>query len=132
MNFNYIESLVAKAKNGDVSSKEIIFKEFRPMILNISKRTFVHGYDFSDIEHECYATLLKCIKIYDLDKKRFVAYATMAIKNNIKPKKHLYGPPNQFNSVQSQYAPCNRLRMTGLALPPAASPATPQRCQVES
>lgn len=43
MNFNYIESLVAKAKNGDVSSKEIIFKEFRPMILNISKRTFVHG-----------------------------------------------------------------------------------------
>ena len=81
MNFNYIECLVAKAKNGDVSSKEIIFKEFRPMILNISKRTFVHGYDFSDIEHECYATLLKCIKIYDLDKKRFVAYATMAIKN---------------------------------------------------
>lgn len=83
MNFNYIESLVAKAKNGDVSAKEIIFQEFRPMILNLSKRTFVHGYDFSDIEHECYATLLKCIKIYDLDKKRFVAYATMAIKNNI-------------------------------------------------
>ena len=83
MNFNYIETLVAKAKNGDVSAKEIIFKEFRPMILNISKRTFVHGYEFSDIEHECYATLLKCIKIYDLDKKRFVAYATMAIKNNI-------------------------------------------------
>ena len=50
MNFNYIESLVAKAKNGDVSSKEIIFKEFRPMILNISKRIFVHGYDFSDID----------------------------------------------------------------------------------
>ena len=83
MNFNYIESLVTKAKNGDVSAKEIIFEEFRPMILNLSKRTFVHGYDFSDIEHECYATLLKCIKIYDLDKKRFVAYATMAIKNNI-------------------------------------------------
>ena len=83
MNFNYIETLVTKAKNGDVAAKEIIFKEFRPMILNLSKRTFVHGYDFSDIEHECYATLLKCIKIYDLDKKRFVAYATMAIKNNI-------------------------------------------------
>ena len=49
MNFNYIESLVTKAKNGDVSAKEIIFEEFRPMILNISKRTFVHGYDFSDI-----------------------------------------------------------------------------------
>ena len=38
MNFNYIETLVAKAKNGDVSAKEIIFKEFRPMILNISKK----------------------------------------------------------------------------------------------
>ena len=83
MNFNYIESLVTKAKNGDVSAKEIILEEFRPMILNLSKRTFIHGYDFSDIEHECYATLLKCIKIYELDKKRFVAYATMAIKNNI-------------------------------------------------
>ena len=43
MNFNYIESLVAKAKNGDVSSKEIIFKEFRPMILNISKRIMKKG-----------------------------------------------------------------------------------------
>ena len=62
MNFNYIESLVTKAKNGDVSAKEIIFEEFRPMILNISKRTFVHGYDFSDIEHECYATLLNALR----------------------------------------------------------------------
>lgn len=59
MNFNYIETLVAKAKNGDVSAKEIIFKEFRPMILNISKRTFVHGYDFSDIEHECLCYITK-------------------------------------------------------------------------
>ena len=37
MNFNYIETLVTKAKNGDVAAKEIIFKEFRPMILNLSK-----------------------------------------------------------------------------------------------
>lgn len=69
MNFNYMETLVTKSKNGDSQAKEIIFNEFRPMILNLSKRTFVHGYDFSDIDHEYYATLLKCIKVYDLDKK---------------------------------------------------------------
>ncbi len=83
MNLDYMETLVTKAKNGNPLAKEEIFKEFKPLILNICKKTFVHGYEFSDIEHECYATLLKCIKIYDLDKKRFVAYATMAIKNNI-------------------------------------------------
>lgn len=83
MDLNYIENLVTKAKTGDKNATENIFKEFKPMILNLAKKTYVHGYEFTDIEHECYASILKCISIYDLDKKRFVAYATMAIKNNI-------------------------------------------------
>ena len=57
MNLDYMETLVTEAKNGNTLAKEEIFKEFRPLILNICKRTFVHGYEFSDIEHQSYATL---------------------------------------------------------------------------
>ncbi len=36
-----------------------------------------------DLQHECYQSLFKCLSLYNLDKHRFVAYATNAIKNNM-------------------------------------------------
>ncbi|MFW2487759.1 sigma-70 family RNA polymerase sigma factor [Clostridium chromiireducens] len=83
MDFNYIETLVTKCKNNDELSKEKLANEFKPLILNISKRTFIDGYDIHDIQNECYQHLFKCVSMYNLDKHRFVAYATNAIKNNI-------------------------------------------------
>ena len=83
MDFDYIETLVTKCKNNDELSKEKLANEFRPLILNISKRTFIDGYDIHDIQNECYHYLFKCVSMYNLDKHRFVAYATNAIKNNI-------------------------------------------------
>lgn len=83
MNFNYIEDLVTKCKNNDKHSREKLAEEFKPFILNISKRTFIDGYDIHDIQHECYKSLFKCVSMYNLDKHRFVAYATNGIKNNI-------------------------------------------------
>lgn len=83
MNFNYIEELVYKCKNGDTVSKEKLVCEFRPLIINISKRTFIDGYDIYDIQNQCYEFLFKSVSLYNLEKHRFVAYATNAIKNNI-------------------------------------------------
>lgn len=83
MDFNYIESLVCKCKNGDMISKEKLANEFRPLIINISKRTFIDGYDRNDIKNECYHSLFKCLSLYNLEKHKFVAYATNAIKNNM-------------------------------------------------
>ena len=83
MNFEYIESLVTKSKNGDTFSKEKLAEAFRPLIFNISKRTFIDGYEIHDIQNQCYETLFKCITLYNLEKHRFVAYATNSIKNNI-------------------------------------------------
>lgn len=83
MNFNYLEDLVVKAQEGDMDSKEKILKEFKPFILNLSKKTFIHGYDFQDIENECYSILLRAIKMYRPKEHRFVAYATTAIKNSL-------------------------------------------------
>ena len=54
MNFEYIESLVTKSKNGDTLSKEKLAEEFRPLIFNISKRTFIDGYEIQDIQNQCY------------------------------------------------------------------------------
>ena len=83
MDFNYVEELVNKCKNGDVLSKEKLAEEFRPLIYNISKRTFIDGYEINDIQTECYKSLFKCVSLYNLEKHRFVAYATNAIRNNM-------------------------------------------------
>ena len=83
MDFKYIESLVTKCKNNDETAKEKLAVEFRPLIHNISKRTFIDGYNVHDIQQECYKSLFKCVSMYNLEKHRFVAYATNAIKNNM-------------------------------------------------
>jgi len=83
MNFEYIETLVTNCKNGDSISKEKLVEEFKPLILNISKKTFIDGYEIYDLHNECFTTLFKCVSVYNLEKHRFVAYATNSIKNNI-------------------------------------------------
>ncbi|NOW07495.1 sigma-70 family RNA polymerase sigma factor [Clostridium beijerinckii] len=84
MDFNYIESLVIKCKNNDETAKEKLAAEFKPLIYNISKRTFIDGYNMYDIQQECFESLFKSVSMYNIKKHRFVAYATNAIKNNIK------------------------------------------------
>lgn len=83
MDLNYIEELVTKCKNGDILSKEKLVQEFRPLIINISRKTFIDGYEIQDIQNECYKSLFKSVCLYNLERHRFVAYATNAIKNNI-------------------------------------------------
>ncbi|WP_456008878.1 sigma-70 family RNA polymerase sigma factor [Clostridium butyricum] len=83
MNYNYIENLVILSKTGDEYAKEKLIKEFRPFIINISKKTFIPGYAFADIMNECYIAFFTCISLYKIEMHRFVAYATNGIKNNI-------------------------------------------------
>jgi RNA polymerase sigma factor (sigma-70 family) len=83
MDFDYIETLVTRCNNNDEKAKEKLAYEFRPLIYNISKRTFIDGYNPHDIIQECYHSLFKSVSMYNLEKHRFVAYATNAIKNNM-------------------------------------------------
>ena len=83
MNFEYIEYLVTKCKDNDMLSKEKLAEEFRPLVYNISKKTFIDGYEIHDLRNECYKTLFKCVSFYNLEKHRFVAYASNSIRNNI-------------------------------------------------
>lgn len=83
MNYDYIENLVKKSKDGDEYSKEKLIEEFRPFIINLSKRTFITGYDYDDFKNECYRILFRCILLYKTESHRFVAYATNGIKNSI-------------------------------------------------
>ena len=68
MNYDYIESLVIKSKDGDEESKEKLVNEFKPFIINLSKRTFIHGYEFQDIMNECYRILFK----WQLNEQKFM------------------------------------------------------------
>lgn len=83
MDYNEVESLVELAKVGDKKAKEELMVKFTPLILNLSKKSYINSYEFSDIKNECYRTLFKCVCLYNCDKHRFVAYATNAIKNSV-------------------------------------------------
>ena len=83
LNYDYIESLVLRCKQDDKSAKELLAEQFRPFIINLSGRTFIHGYERSDIISECYCILFHCIELYKPKQHRFVAYATNGIKNSI-------------------------------------------------
>jgi len=83
MDYKNIENLVTEAKLGNKKAKEILAKEFTPFILNLSERTYIYSYEFSDIQNECYKALFKCIQTYSPERHRFVAYATNGIKNSI-------------------------------------------------
>lgn len=83
MNCTQIESLVKSSKQGDNTSKELLAEAFKPFILNISKRTFINGYDFYDIQNECFRILFNCVTLYKPETNKFVAYATSGIKKSL-------------------------------------------------
>jgi RNA polymerase sigma factor (sigma-70 family) len=83
MDYNLVENLALQAKDGDIKAKELLAQQFTPFILNISKRSFINSYEFSDIKNECYRILFKCVSMYNPDNHRFVAYASNGIKNSV-------------------------------------------------
>ena len=83
MNYKHIESLLLSAKYGDIFSVEKLTEEFTPLIKSLCNKTYLSNYSKEDLQEECYLTLLKCIKTYNPESHRFVAYATNAIKNNL-------------------------------------------------
>lgn len=83
MDYLYIENLAVRSKAGDKYSKELLSLEFRPFIISISKKTFIHWYDIENIQSECYSILFKCVVLYEPSYHRFVAYAVNGIKNSI-------------------------------------------------
>ena len=83
MDYRYIEELALKSKADDMKSKEKLIEEFKPLIMKISQRTFIYGYTSYDIENECYSILSSCLDSYKSENHRFVAFATISLKNNI-------------------------------------------------
>ena len=83
MDYNEIEDLVKLAKDNDKNAKEELMVKFTPLILNLSKKSYVNSYEFADIKNECYQTLFKCVDLYNPERHRFVAYATNSIKNSV-------------------------------------------------
>lgn len=83
MNYEYIEKLVIEAKNGDNAAKESLVFEFTPFINSLSRKTFIHGYEKSDIKNECFQTLFICISKYKVNSNSFVSYAINSMKNNV-------------------------------------------------
>lgn len=56
MDYNIIENLVLAAKQGNSKAKEALAVEFTPLILSLSRKSYVYSYDFEDIKNETYKT----------------------------------------------------------------------------
>lgn len=82
MESKYIEHLVLKARSGDRSSLENIFREFTPIIIKYSSSIYPSSYSREDLIQEGYLYLVNIIKKYNPKKNRFVIYACIALKNN--------------------------------------------------
>lgn len=83
MNYIQIESLVKSSKEGNKTSKELLAEAFKPFILKISKHTFINGYDFHDVQNECFKILFHCVSLYNPESTKFVAYATSGIRKSL-------------------------------------------------
>ena len=83
MDIDELEILVQKCKKGCTNSKEELLNAFKPLVLSLAKRTFIHGYTFQDIQDECYHSLLYCLNLYKTDSHSFVSYTSRTIKNNL-------------------------------------------------
>ncbi|WP_244834500.1 sigma-70 family RNA polymerase sigma factor [Clostridium sp. BJN0001] len=83
MNYNEIESIVKRIKNGDNDAKIDLMMQFEKNIICIISKMHIHGYDFDDLKNECYSALFHAVKLYDPKKHRFVSYATNAIRNQV-------------------------------------------------
>lgn len=59
MDYNIIENLAIAAKQGNTKAKEALAAEFTPLILSLSRKSYINSYDFEDIKNECFKTLFK-------------------------------------------------------------------------
>ena len=97
MGLNLFEELVRKTKNGDKEAEKELYEKFRPLIVNLCKKSFIEGYTFEDIYQECYLALSKAVSYYNVDKHRFFGYALTAIKNQINYKIRRSIPEKEAN-----------------------------------
>lgn len=105
MDYGYIEKLVSSSKLGDEKSKELLVNEFKPFIINLSKKTFINGYDKNDIQNECYKTLFYSLERYNIKSHKFVGYSINAIKNQLNSliKKSINRSSSEGNEALSLY-----------------------------
>ena len=78
-----LENLVELAKTGDKNAMEEILFRFKPLLIKLSKSTFIIGYESEDLIQVGYIFIINIIKKYDAKKgSSFTAYVSCALKNN--------------------------------------------------
>ena len=78
-----LENLVELAKTGDKNALEEILFRFKPLLIKLSKSTFIIGYESEDLIQVGYIFIINIIKKYDSKKgSSFTAYVSCALKNN--------------------------------------------------
>lgn len=79
--YKEINNLLEKSRKGDVSSKEKILKNLKPLIISSIERYYNKRQDFDDLIQEGYLVVLQCIENYDESKEvYFLGYVKTMLK----------------------------------------------------
>lgn len=78
-----IEKLVKLAKSGDSQAVTMVIKKYEGLIVKEAGKYRIPGYEFEDLVQYGYMTVIKCIRMYDLDACRFNGYVISGIRNNM-------------------------------------------------
>ena len=78
-----LENLVELAKRGNKDALEEILTRFKPLLIKLSKTTYIKGYEEEDLVQIGYIFIINILTKYDSKKgTNFTAYVSCALKNN--------------------------------------------------
>lgn len=78
-----LENLVDLAKTGDKNALEEILIKFKPLLIKLSRTTYIMGYEPEDLIQIGYIFIINILEKYDLKKgTNFTAYVSCSLKNN--------------------------------------------------
>lgn len=83
MDFDKVNNLAEMAKTGDEMAVYQLTEEFKCFILARISRISIAGYHKTDLIQECNMAILKSLKYYNPDMKRFAKYGMNAVSNCI-------------------------------------------------
>lgn len=95
-----IEELVKRAKNDDSEALAEILSRFRYFIIKYAARYNIPSCDFEDLVQHGYLSVIKAVRMYNLEKKSFTTYCNSAVINNFNSL--LKGDIKHFREVQDE------------------------------
>lgn len=79
-----MQELIKKAKDGDAIAVEQIIDKYTPLAINQASKYHIPSYEFEDLVQHCYLSIIKAIKLYEVETNSFSSFVARVVKNSMK------------------------------------------------